>query len=48
MEGKLEGIKEAKKIKEVEEIEKQNELEVKDKKYINIMYGSRNITDNDT
>ena len=33
---------------EVEEIKKQNEVKVEDKKYINIMYGSRNITDNNT
>lgn len=47
MEAKLEDIKEAKKVKEVEK-QSEAEVEVEDKKYINIMYGSRNITDNDT
>ena len=48
MEEKLEDIKKVKEVEEVEEIKKQSEVEVEDKNYINIMYGSRNITDNNT
>ena len=54
MEEKLEDIKKAKEVEEVEEIvkveeiKKQSEVEVEDKNYINIMYGSWNITDNNT
>jgi hypothetical protein len=49
MEEKVEDTEELEVEVEVEvEVELELEVEVENKNYINIMYGSRNITDNNT
>ena len=53
MEEKVEDIEEEVEVEKVKkqseaEVEVEAEAEVEDKNYINIMYGSRHITDNNT